>query len=811
MKGLDNLIRLYDPDVIGVSTTCLAETIGEDIPGMIQSYRENRPGLRAKIVTVSSAGYAGTQYEGFFRALRALVEQVEPETEKHGGINVVAAPISPADARWLRECLAGIGLNCVLLPDPSSNLDGGATAKYERLPRGGIALGDIARMAGAVHTVELAEFVPEDASPALYLNRCHGVPFTRLPLPVGLKDMDRLADLLISLGGRRSSRLEDARSRRLDAMVDSHKYSAKVKAAVFGEPDFVYAVSRLLCENGALPVLAATGSRLPGFADHIRPDIEKAAAYRMAEECTLLDDCDFETIESEAVRLGVNVLIGSSDARRIEERRGIPLVRAAFPVHDHVGCQRIRIMGYEGGLDLLDRIVNAVLGNIESTFRENLKKKYYLEKEFRPAAELPGSGEAVRAVNRLRSGRHPCFNGCGGLYARIHLPVAPDCNIQCNYCVRKFACPNESRPGVAARVITPGEAVARFVEFRSTMESLSVAGVAGPGDALADWDRTRETIRLIRAVDPDVIFCLSTNGLMLPRHVREMANLGVSHLTVTVNAVDPVVGAAICRHVDYLGTRYQGVAGAAILMANQFAGIAMAVASGIVCKMNTVMLKGINDAHIPLVAAKARELGCDLGNVMQMVPVKGSVFADSPLVSNREIKAMRERCGVHLRQMAHCRQCRADAAGRLDEDRSILFDGGNAAPAGERQPGFFRFAVSSKGGILVDQHFGQATDFYIFEYRDGVVRFRERRGVPGNGPGGCDCRNNNRSKGEAGKLDRILSAISDCDCVLTMRMGESPRRRLRSLGIAFHETYNRIEDAVREAAQIAAAVKASEA
>ncbi|MDR1535875.1 MAG: radical SAM protein [Planctomycetota bacterium] len=701
VKGLDNLIRLYDPAVIGVSTTCLAETIGEDIPGIIRSYRQNRPGLKAKIVTVSSAGYAGTQYEGFFRALRALVEQVEPETERHGGINVVTGPVSPADARWLRECLAETGLDCILLPDPSSNLDGGATKKYERLPRGGVALGDIARMAGAAHTIELAEFVPEEASPALYLNRRHGVPFTRLPLPVGLRDMDRLAELLASLGGRRPPRLEEARSRRLDAMVDSHKYSAGVRAAVFGEPDFVYAVSRLLCENGALPVLAATGSRLPGFADRVRPDIEKAAAYRMEEDFSLLDDCDFETIESEAVRLGANVLVGSSDARRIAERRRLPLVRAAFPVHDRVGGQRIRTLGYEGGLDLLDRIVNAVLGSVEASFREELKEKYYLERESRPAAEPPGAGEAALAANRLRSGRHPCFNGGG--YARIHLPVAPNCNIQCNYCVRDFSCPNESRPGVTARVVTPGEAAARFVAFRDASENLSVAGIAGPGDALADWELTRETLRLIRAADPDVILCLSTNGLLLPRHVREMAALGVSHLTVTVNAVDPAVGAAICRQVDYLGTRYHGEAGAAILMANQFAGIAMAIESGIVCKMNTVMLKGVNDGHIPLIAAKARELGCVLGNIMRMAPAKGSVFADSPPVSNREIGAMRKRCGVHLRQMAHCRQCRADAAGRLDEDRSILFAGGGDEPAGERQPGFFRFAVSSKGGVLKEK------------------------------------------------------------------------------------------------------------
>ena len=118
----------------------------------------------------------------------------------------------------------------------------------------------------------------------------------------------------------------------------------------------------------------------------------------------------------------------------------------------------------------------------------------------------------------LKSFQHPCFNGCGGKFSRIHLPVAPGCNLQCNYCVRKFDCPNESRPGVTASVLTPREGLDRFRRVKQEVRHLTVVGIAGPGDTLANFERTRETFRLIRGEDPDITLCLSTNGLVLLKY-----------------------------------------------------------------------------------------------------------------------------------------------------------------------------------------------------------------------------------------------------------------------------------------------------
>jgi nitrogen fixation protein NifB len=279
--------------------------------------------------------------------------------------------------------------------------------------------------------------------------------------------------------------------------------------------------------------------------------------------------------------------------------------------------------------------------------------------------------------------RHPCFSFEAHLkYARMHLPVAPRCNIGCNYCNRKFDCVNESRPGVTSEILTPAQALQKFNSVLQKVENLSVVGIAGPGDALANWDKTRQTIELIRESSPRVVFCLSTNGLLLPDHAGELADLGVSHVTVTVNCLEPFIGQKIYRYVYYRGHKYEGLAGAGILIASQLEGIKLLVRRGVLVKVNIVMIKGVNDRHIPDIVKKLKKLGVFICNIMPLIPARGSAFENYPWTSPRELNIMRAACGEELRQMYHCRQCRADAIGMLDNDRSeefrtILHDGEN--------------------------------------------------------------------------------------------------------------------------------------
>ncbi|MGN6712995.1 nitrogenase cofactor biosynthesis protein NifB [Anaerocolumna jejuensis] len=269
----------------------------------------------------------------------------------------------------------------------------------------------------------------------------------------------------------------------------------------------------------------------------------------------------------------------------------------------------------------------------------------------------------INAEEKTKS--HPCYNGCNHENARIHLPVAPGCNIQCNYCVRKFDCVNESRPGVTTKILTPKEALERYRQVKEEQPNLSVVGIAGPGDALCDFEKTKSTLQLIRQYDKDITFCLSTNGLMLPRYAGEIIALGVSHVTVTLNSVDPAISAKIYRYIRYEGVEYIGEKAGEMLLSNQLEGLKKLVEGGVVCKANIVALKGINDRHIPEIAEKVKALGCYIVNIMPFIPVRGSGFENLPLTSPEEIARLRKECGQTILQMHHCRQCRADAVGCL--------------------------------------------------------------------------------------------------------------------------------------------------
>lgn len=773
IQGLINLIQIYQPEVIAVSTTCLAETIGEDIKRMIEDFYEKYPQYsHITIVPIHSAGYSGSQYEGYMSALYQLITNIPMNTVKNSKINIITGYLSPADTRYLKELLSLFRIDYILLPDLSENLDRGYYETYEKLPQEGTSIEELKQMAGAKLTIELSSFSEETFSVGRYLESYYGVPYIRCNLPVGLRDNDALIKLLSEVTHREiPEKLRKERARYLDAMIDSHKYNGEAYAAIYGEPDFVYSAVRLCVENGILPVIAATGSKVPSFKEKVEAEIKELAEGFFYHSYEILEEIDFLGLEELARKYKINVFIGNSDGRRLAEKLNIDLVRRSFPIHDRMGGQRLTMIGYDGSLSLLDEISNVILAKKETGFREELYQKYF-------KAERKESGKSMEE----KTATHPCYNCGAHQYARIHLPIAPKCNISCNYCVRKYDCPNESRPGVTTSVLGPEEACQRYLEAKKKLPKLSVVGIAGPGDALANLPETLETLRLIRSHDPEVTFCISTNGLMLPQAAEQLIAAGVTHVTVTMNTVDPAIGARIYKYINYMGRQYTGEIGAAILIANQMAGIKILADKGILIKVNIVMLKGINDEHIPELVKQVKELGASVTNIIPLIPVSGSVFEKLSPVSKEELNTMRDRCSGILKQMYHCQQCRADAVGTL----------GKSCPS-ESGKGIL-MAVASKSGILVDQHFGHVTEFYVYEYKNGVTTFKEKRSVRKYCDGVQECDE------QEDKIHLILKTIEDCKAVLVMRIGEAPKEKLSKQGIRVITTYDRIEASVAKVA-----------
>ena len=185
-----------------------------------------------------------------------------------------------------------------------------------------------------------------------------------------------------------------------------------------------------------------------------------------------------------------------------------------------------------------------------------------------------GSIGCQMSVKNTQTKMHPCYSKeAHDKFARMHMPVAPHCNISCNYCNRKFDCVNESRPGVTSEILTAKQAKEKFLVVKNKIDNLKVVGIAGPGDALANWAETKETIEKIKEADKDVIFCLSTNGLMLPDYAQEIIELGIHHVTVTVNCLHAKIGEKIYKFVNYKGRILRGIEGAKLLLENQLTGI----------------------------------------------------------------------------------------------------------------------------------------------------------------------------------------------------------------------------------------------
>ncbi|EGD60380.1 nitrogenase cofactor biosynthesis protein [Novosphingobium nitrogenifigens DSM 19370] len=408
---------------------------------------------------------------------------------------------------------------------------------------------------------------------------------------------------------------------------------------------------------------------------------------------------------------------------------------------------------------------------------------------------------------------HPCYSEeAHHHYARMHVAVAPACNIQCNYCNRKYDCANESRPGVVSERLSPEQAARKVLAVASTIPQMTVLGIAGPGDPLANPRKTFETFRLISEVAPDIKLCLSTNGLALPDWVDEIAKYKVDHVTITINMVDPEVGQHIYPWVFWNHQRVEGIEASRILMERQLKGLEMLTERGILAKINSVMIPGVNDMHLVEVNKAVKARGAFLHNIMPLIsaPEHGTVFGLNGQrgPSAQELKALQDACEGDMNMMRHCRQCRADAVGLLGEDRSAEFttdkimamdvqydaEGRKAyqeAVEAERQAKVAAkadeiagldavgeisvlVAVATKGHGVINEHFGHAKEFQVYELSAKGAKFVGHRRVDLYCQGGF---------GEEDALDTITRAINDCHAVFVAKIGGCPRADLEKAGI----------------------------
>ncbi len=364
----------------------------------------------------------------------------------------------------------------------------------------------------------------------------------------------------------------------------------------------------------------------------------------------------------------------------------------------------------------------------------------------------------------------------------MHIPVAPKCNIQCNYCNRKFDCCNESRPGVTSEVLSPEQAVAKIRVVKEKIPQLSVIGIAGPGDPLAN-EATFESLKMIGAEFPQLTLCVSSNGLSLADSAERLHELGVRFITVTMNTLNPEAGSQIYDAVIFNGKKYSGTEGASILIQKQLEGIEKCVELQMIVKINIVMIPGINDSEIPELVKRVKSMGAYIVNILPLIPVEGTKFSDRRAPTPEERKSMMDKCELDSKVMRHCRQCRADAIGLLGEDRSSEFMGCGTLCDSISKPHANvtiqidedKVAVATTDGVNVNSGFGNASEFRIFATDGNTCRYLETVKV--------DLTRSVAGEDHRNHIENVIEQLNGCGTVIVEEIGPLPTKMLSSLGI----------------------------
>lgn len=360
--SVKNVVRQYNPELVGISTTCLSETIGDDVPMILRRIRqEDSDNTLPPIVHVSTPSYTGTHADGYVGAVKALVDALAIHKNHDlavAPVNIFPGMYSPADLRYLKEILEDFGLSYRMLPDYSETLDAGPWTSYQKIPEGGISLTEIADMASACASLEFGHIRRYGDTASALLETRFGISAYPLPMPAGVKATDHLFDVLSQLSGKPvPDKHRKERERLLDSYVDGHKYVFGARAVIYGEEDLVAGMFSFLTEIGVVPVLCASG----GTSGKLKETIESLKPEGFDDEITVLQAADFGEIEAAALDMKADLFVGNSKGYSVSRQLGIPLVRVGFPIHDRVGGPRMHHIGYRGCQELFDRVTNAVL------------------------------------------------------------------------------------------------------------------------------------------------------------------------------------------------------------------------------------------------------------------------------------------------------------------------------------------------------------------------------------------------------------------------------------------------------------------
>jgi nitrogenase molybdenum-iron protein beta chain len=368
MQAIETIFAVYEPEIIAVHSTCLSETIGDDLNQIvIKAREEGKVPLGKFVIQAATPSYVGSHVTGYANMLDAFVKYFAEKTdEKRRQINLLSGWVEPADMRELKRLMKVMKIKSVLLPDTSDVLDTPMTGKFEMYPKGGTTIPEMVSMGDSMQTLGLGEWATQKA--AITLDNMCKVPFEITDIPVGIKATDRFIQALAK-AGRVSipEQISEERGRLIDAITDMHQYLYGKRVAVFGDPDNIIPLIEFLVDMDMKPVYIVSGT--PG--KYFEPRMAELLSERVPEaKYKNGPQADMFLMHQWIKEKPVDLLIGNTYGKYIARDENIPFVRMGFPIIDRIGHSYFSTMGYMGGLRIVEKILSVLMDRQDATCLE---------------------------------------------------------------------------------------------------------------------------------------------------------------------------------------------------------------------------------------------------------------------------------------------------------------------------------------------------------------------------------------------------------------------------------------------------------
>ncbi len=358
--AVKNIFSIYEPDIVAVHTTCLSETIGDDMNTIINQAKSEVPEGKY-VIHANTPSYVGSHVTGFSNMIKGMVSYFAENTgEPNEKLNILPGFISPGDMKEIKKILECMGIPYIMMPDTSGVVDTPMTGTYEMYPKGGTKVEDIKDSGNSKYTLALGKFSSEAG--AIDLEKKCKVPMEVLNIPIGIEAVDKFIMELTKITGKEVPYvLEEERGQLVDLMLDSHSYFFGKKVAIVGDPDTVISLTEFVISLGMIPKYIVTGTPGDSFNKQINKMLEKAGIT----DSKVKNAGDFFELHQWIKNESVDLLIGNTHCKYIARAEDVPFVRFGFPILDRFAHHYMPTTGYKGGIRLIEMMANAIMDRID--------------------------------------------------------------------------------------------------------------------------------------------------------------------------------------------------------------------------------------------------------------------------------------------------------------------------------------------------------------------------------------------------------------------------------------------------------------